>query len=426
MKKTMMVLALVALSTVVLFGAGVKEAKEADSGVTTIRWAYWGSGQRVQISQQAIDIYQSRHPNIRVNPEVSGGAGDHFVKVDTQLAGFNGPDIIQVGGNIPDYADVLHDLFPHDGKEINLSVIDPSAIEAGTIDGRLVGISTGVNMPALVYNKSLVERIGAPLPKTTMSYAEFKEYLKVLKSKLPAGIYPMQDIGVLSSNSTPFGYWSRYNGTPLYDAATRSTAVRPADGQRYLELFADYRREGLVPPADIAAGYAENNADSSMVIAGKAVIGFLWTNQLSGYQAATADELAFIELPGAAEKNALWQPPSQFYAVNKDSKHLAETVKFIDFLVNDPEAAYVLGSDRGTPASATARAAGSASPADQKVIDYMNVAGPHSSAETDHVPNDTEFNSTLYLIYQRSAFGQITPAQGGQQIYELLLRMIDK
>ncbi|MCK9547965.1 MAG: ABC transporter substrate-binding protein [Sphaerochaeta sp.] len=426
MKKTMMVLALITLGALVLFGAGTKETKAADSDVTTIRWAYWGSGQRVEISQKAIDIYQSRHPNIRVNPEVSGGAGDHFVKVDTQLAGGNGPDIIQVGGNIPDYADVLLDFFPHAGKEINLSVIDPSAIDSGTIAGRLVGISTGVNMPALVYNKSLVERIGAPLPKTAMSYAEFKEYLRVLKGKLPAGIYPMQDIGVLSSNSTPFGYWSRYNGTPLYDAATMSTDVRPADGQRYLELFAEYRREGLVPPADIAAGYAENNADTSMVIAGKAVIGFLWTNMLSGYQAATTDELAFIELPGAAETNALWQPPSQFYAVNKDSKNIAETVKFIDFLVNDPEAAFVLGSDRGTPASSTARAAGSASPADQKVIDYMNVAGPHSSAETDHVPNDTEFNSTLYLIYQRVAFGQITPAQGGQQIYELLLRMIGK
>lgn len=426
MKKTMLVFILVTAVALTLFGAGTKEAGAADSGVTTIRWAYWGSGQRVEISQKAIDIYQSRHPNIRVNPEVSGGAGDHFVKVDTQLAGGNGPDIIQVGGNIPDYADVLLDIFPHDGKEITLSTIDPSAIDSGTIAGRLVGISTGVNMPALVYNKSMVERIGAPLPKVSMSYAEFREYLVTLKSKLPQGVYPMQDIGVLSSNSTPFGYWSRYNGTPLYDAATKSTAVRPVDGQRYLELFADYRKAGLVPPADIAAGYAENNADTSMVIAGKAVIGFLWTNMISGYQAATTDELAFIELPGAAEKNALWQPPSQFYAINKDSKNIAETVKFINFIVNDPEAAYVLGSDRGTPASSTARAAGSASAADQKVIDYMNVAGPHSSAETDHVPNDTEFNSTLYLIYQRAAFGQITAAQGGQQIYELLLRMIDK
>ncbi|NMA23459.1 MAG: extracellular solute-binding protein [Spirochaetales bacterium] len=425
MKNTLLVLLLAILSVSFVFGAGTKEDAAA-SGTTTIRWAYWGSGQRVEISQKAIDLYQSRHPNIKVNPEVSGGAGDHFVKVDTQLAGGDGPDIIQVGGNIPDYADVLLDIFPFDGKAINLSVIDPSAIDSGTIAGRLVGISTGVNMPALVYNKSMVERIGAPLPKITMNYDEFKDYLRVLKSKLPAGVYPMQDIGVLSSNSTPFGYWTRYNGTPLYDASDKSTAVRPQDAQRYLELFDGYRKEGLIPPADIAAGYAENNADTSMVIAGKAVIGFIWTNQLSGYQAATTDELDFIEMPGAAETNALWQPPSQFYAVNKDSKNIEETVKFIDFLVNDPEAAFILGSDRGTPASSTARSAGSAFAADQKVINYMNIAGPHSSAETDHVPNDTEFNSTLYLIYQRVAFGQITPAQGGQQIYELLLRLIGK
>ncbi|MFA6784613.1 MAG: hypothetical protein WCR13_06915 [Sphaerochaeta sp.] len=56
----------------------------------------------------------------------------------------------------------------------------------------------------------------------------------------------------------------------------------------------------------------------------------------------------------------------------------------------------------------------------------MQVAGPHSSAETDHVPNDTEFNSTLFLIYQRVAFDQITPAQGGQQIHDLLVRLIAK
>ncbi len=99
---------------------------------------------------------------------------------------------------------------------------------------------------------------------------------------------------------------------------------------------------------------------------------------------------------------------------------------FIDFLVNDPEAALLLGSDHGAPASATARAAGSASPADQKVLNYMQVVGPHSSAETDHVPNDTEFNSTLFLIYQRVAFGEITPAEGGKQIRDLLVRLINK
>ena len=236
----------------------------------------------------------------------------------------------------------------------------------------------------------------------------------------------MQDIGVTSSNSTAFGYWTRYNGTPLYNAADNSTSVTAADAQKYLELFKDYRDNGLVPPADVAAGYAESNADSAAIIAGKVAIAFLYTNQLSGYQAATTDELDLIEFPGAAATKALWQAPSQFYTVNKDSKNAEETVKFINILVNDPDAAKILGSNRGASASASARASGASSEADQKILDYMSVSGPHSSLETDHVPNDTEFNSTLFLIYQRVAFGQNTPKQGGQEIAELLQRMIEK
>jgi multiple sugar transport system substrate-binding protein len=394
----------------------------------TLRWAYWGSESRIKRSQQAIDLFMAANPGIAVNPEVSGGTGDHFNKVDTQIAGGSGPDIIQMGGNINDYVKrgVLLPLDKYVGTILNTSVIDPSAIESGTIDGHLYGVSTGVTMPALVYNKSLLQRVGAPFPKVSMTYAEFRAYLVSLKSKLPAGVYPMQDIGALSSNSTPFGYWTRYNGTPLYNAATNSTAVTAAAAQKYLELFKDYRDNGLVPPPDVAAGYAETNADTSMLIAGKAAIGFIWTNQLAGYQAATKDELELIEFPGAAATKALWQAPSQFYTVNKNSKNPELAVKFINFLVNSPEAAKVLGNDRGASASATARAAGSSDVNDRKVLEYLKIAGPHTSKETDHVPNDTEFNSTLFLIYQKVAFGQISPAAGGQQIYDLIVRLIKK
>jgi multiple sugar transport system substrate-binding protein len=401
---------------------------QKSSSTITLRWAYWGSESRIKRSQAAIDLFQAANPGIVVNPEVSGGTGDHFNKVDTQLAGGSGPDIIQMGGNINDYVKkgVLLPLDKYVGTILDTSVIDPSAVESGIINGHLYGVSTGVTMPALVYNKSLVERIGAPLPKVSMTYPEFRAYLVTLKSKLPKGVYPMQDIGALSSNSTPFGYWTRYNGTPLYNDATNTTSITPAAAQKYLELFKDYRDNGLIPPPDVAAGYAETNADTSMVIAGKAVIGFIWTNQLSGYQSATKDELCLIEFPGAAETKALWQAPSQFYTVNKNTKYPEQAVKFINFLVNSPEAAKVLGNDRGASASATARAAGASDVNDQKVLEYLKVAGPHSSKETAHLPNDTELNSTLFLIYQKVAFGQLTPAAGGQQIYDLIVRLIKK
>ena len=426
MKKSLLLLLLSLTSLGMLFATGSQDSAAADDGSVVIRWAYWGSGERVTISQEAIDLYESRNPGVRVNPEVSGGAGDHFVKVDTQLAGGNGPDIIQMGGNIYDYADVLLPLDQFAGSAINVDVIDPSAVASGTINGELKGVSTGVTMPSLVYNKTMIEKAGAPLPPKSMTYDEFRDYLAVLKTKLPAGVYPMQDIGVMSSSSTPFGYWTRYNGTPLYNASNNSTSVTAAAAKKYLDLFKDYRDNGLVPPADIASGYAESNADTSSLIAGKVAIAYLFTNQLSGYQAATTDELDLIEFPGAAATSALWQAPSQFYTVNKDSKHPEETAKFINFLVNDPDAALILGSNRGASASSTARAAGAASEADQMVLDYMEVAGPHSSLETDHVPNDTEFNSTLFLIYQRVAFGQIDTAEGGDQIYDLIMRMTEK
>jgi multiple sugar transport system substrate-binding protein len=414
----------------VLTGCTKKDADavKAVSGANTIRWAYWGSESRVKRSQEAINQYQKLNPLLLVNPEVSGGTGDHFTKVDTQIAGGNGPDIIQMGGNIVDYVKrgVLLPLDQYAPDLLDTSTIDISAIESGTVNGQLYGVSTGVTMPALYYNKSLLQRIGAPLPKIAMTYDEFRAYLLAVKAKLPTGVYPMQDIGSQGSNSTPFGYWLRYNGTVFYDENTNSTELTPAVAKKYLDLFKDYRDNGLVPPADVAAQYAESNADSSSLIAGKVVIAYCWTNQLAGLQAATTDELDLLEFPGAEATLALWPAPSQFYTVNKDSKKREEAIKFINFLVNDPDAAKALGNDRGASASSTARAAGASDVNDQKVLDFLTIASSHSSKETPHLPNDTELNSTLYLIYQQVAFGQQTTEKGGQQIYDLVQRLIKK
>jgi multiple sugar transport system substrate-binding protein len=424
------VIAVATVGALLLGGCAKKEAGAAKAavGANTVRWAYWGSESRVKRSQEAINRYQELNPGLLVNPEVSGGTGDHFTKVDTQIAGGNGPDIIQMGGNIVDYVKrgVLLPLDRYAPALLDTSAIDASAIESGTVNGQLYGVSTGVTMPALYYNKSLLQRTGAPLPKVAMTYDEFRAWLLAVKAKLPAGVYPLQDIGSQGSNSTPFGYWLRYNGTVFYDEVTNTTELTPAVAKKYLELFKDYRDNGLVPPPDVAANYAESNADSSALIAGKVAVAYCWTNQLAGLQAATTDELDLLEFPGAEATLALWPAPSQFYTVNKDSKKSEEAVKFINFLVNNPDAAKALGNDRGASASSSARAAGAADVNDQKVLDFLAIAGPHSSKETPHLPNDTELNSTLYLIYQQVAFGQLDTTKGGQQIYDLVQRLIKK
>ncbi len=47
--------------------------------------------------------------------------------------------------------------------------------------------------------------------------------------------------------------------------------------------------------------------------------------------------------------------PSQVYGIPSSTKYPEEATKFLDWLVNDPEAAAILKDTRGVPASAAAR-----------------------------------------------------------------------
>jgi multiple sugar transport system substrate-binding protein len=440
MKKILLGMLVLMTGAVFIFGggqsggsAGGGSSAAGSSGAVTIRWAYWGGDARIQSSQAAIDVFQAANPGIIISMEPSSGTGDHFNKVDTQIAGGNGPDIIQYGGNFPDGAKrgILLPLeqYVGSGKAIDTSKIDAGTIETGTYEGHVYGISTGVVMPALIYNKTMLEKAGVPLPKATMTWDELRAYLVSVKPKLPAGVYPMQDFGSTSSGSIGFGYWLRWNGTPIYDDVSGTTKVTPAEAKKFLDQFKDYRDNGLVPPADISAGYAETNSDSSSFVAGKVAIAFIVTSQFKSFQQAATDEFGLIEPPGAAATKALWPQLSSVYTVNRDTKHIDAVIKFINFLVTSPDAGKFIGTDRGISASPTFRAGalqGNVASEDQKVFAYLDIATPHSSPETPHLPNDTELNSTLNLIYQRVAFGQINTTQGGQEIYDLLVRLSKK
>jgi multiple sugar transport system substrate-binding protein len=175
MKRVMLLLAVLILTSTVVFAGGSKETGPTSGN--TIRWSYWGGEARLRLVQQAIDIYTGETGNI-VAGEPAPGTNEHFQKFQTQLAGGNAVDIVQLGGDFtnlgikddrasaPDLADFLLDLTPYtkNGK-LNISNVDTAAIKAGTRDGKLYAIPVAMNMPAILYNKSLLERVGAPYPK---------------------------------------------------------------------------------------------------------------------------------------------------------------------------------------------------------------------------------------------------------------------
>jgi len=369
-----------------------------------------------------------------VAAEPAPGTGEHFQKFLTQFAGGNAADIVQLGGDfsnlnlkdnlqtVPGLDDILQPLDPFiKSGALDTSKVDPSALQLGTRDGKLYGLPVATNIQGLIYNKDLLTRVGAPLPKVSMTWAEWEAWLGQVQAKLPAGTYVLTDFGCMQNSSSFFGYWAGDNGTTQWDGA--KTQLTNAAVQAYLDLWAKWRAAGYVPPASVSADYAETNEASMSMIAGKTVVTMGWSNNITNWQNAIKDELDLIEPPNAAVKKGLAPQASQMMGISKKSKNAEAAAKFISYRVTDPGVWKIMGADPGTPVTPDARAASASSDVAKRINAYLDVAGAHTSPRMPNFPNDSEWTSGFFLIYQNVAYGRLTSAAGAQQAMDLITRL---
>jgi len=432
MKRALLVLVLLVVAGSMVFAGGIQQQQQQGN---VVRWSFWGGESRIRNYQLTNDIF-TQETGIIIAGEPAPGTDQHFDKFRTQFAGGMAADIIQLGGffsnlgisdNGREAPGVEALLYPLDSLVragyLDITNVDKAALDAGTRSGVLYAVSAGTNMPALVYNKSLLERVGAPMPKVDMTWAEFDTWLKAVQALLPAGTFAMTDNGATVTGSVFFGYWAGDNGTPMWDGAR--THLTAEIVQNYFDMWAGWRAAGVIPPAAIASDFAETNEATSSLIAGRTALSFIWSNQLNGYQASTPDTLDLIMLPNAGVSNGLWAQMSQMMGININSRNPQAAARYLSYRLNDPRVWAIMGADPGVPVTPAARAAvaANASPVTEKIVAYLDVAGRHASPPNPNMPNDTEWNSGLFLIYQQAAYGRITTTQAGQQVMDLIARL---
>ena len=426
----LLVVMLVAYTQPIGAQTGSDELPAYTGGPAEIRMGWWGNDDRAARTLQVIELFQQAYPDIKVIGEPNGGTADHFQIIDTQLAGKNAPDIIQFGGNWPDYKQYLEPLNGYLGKQLLIDTperFDQNALVPATdADGNLYVVSLGTNTLILAYNKTMIEAAGGALPKDNMTWDEMIAYGKELKAKLPEGVAPFVDNSTNTANYLSYFYTQQ--GTRLWtldDGGKSYATVESA--QKWLQMWADMRAEGLIPDADTTAAYAETGADSSALVAGKAAIGLIWSNQLAGYQAAMTDKLGATTLPVGGEDSYIIQM-SQYLGINKDSKNKEAVALFINFFVTSPQAGDVLQTNRGIPSSPVVREAidVGASPTDKEVYRIYAAVADRTIPQGPNLPNDQEFVNELRLIGQAVALGESTVDEGAEALQALIERLAVK
>ena len=131
---------------------------QGQTGTVNMIVSWWGNQTRNERTQQVLDLYSSQS-GITFDGQFAEWA-DYWNKLSTAAAGNTLPDIVQM-----DYAyldqfvnnHLLVDLTPYveDGT-IDVSNISEDILNSGKVGDGLYAIPTGINVPTLLYNKTLL------------------------------------------------------------------------------------------------------------------------------------------------------------------------------------------------------------------------------------------------------------------------------
>ncbi|WP_159881813.1 ABC transporter substrate-binding protein [Paenibacillus puerhi] len=386
-------------------------ADGANAQKVELRMTWWGSQTRHDLTTKALQLFEQKHPGIKIKAEYSGWDG-YFDKLSTQVAGSNAPDLIQMDyAFLTDYArrGALLDLGTYaDSKVLRTADHDASMIKAGSVDGKLYAITLGVNAPGVVYNSTLFKELGIEEPKESWTWKEFSDIAAKIAKAKGKGFYGSADI---SGTFNIFEVMVRQNGRALFEGGKLGATKEDFEG--WFNMWAELRKNGGITTPEVTAAMT-NAMETRPLALGTAAMDFAWSNQIIAFQKAMKnqnDALKIQVIPhlDGEKKIGEYLKPGQFISGYAKTSHPKEVAMVIDFLVNDPEAAQILGSERGVPVNSQMREQlkGSLGEIEKMVFDFVDTVSKHSSDIDPPYPQGfAEVDKNFKTTSEQISFGQ--------------------
>lgn len=415
------------LSSTAALAVGTFGSLPSFAQAANLRLIFWGGQARADRTYGVVDLFTAANPDISIDGEFLGWA-DYWPKVATQTAGGNQPDIIQMDYRyIGEYArrGSLAALDDFVGKGLDISKFDEDQLRNGTIDGKLIGISLGVAAGASVYNTKVLGDAGVEIDPMAWTYDDLLNHgPKVWE--LTGGATAMAPDG--SGIELLFENWLRQKGKALY--AEGKPAFSAEDVTEWFELWAELREaKAIISPDEQAIDTGQ--LETAPLVRGKSAMNFTTSNQLVAYQTLVPDPLGIAIFPATApdSKGGHYRNSSQYFTLSSSSAAPEAAAKFINFFVNTPEAATILGVERGVPASSAMREAvlPTLDERGQMVVKYIADLGEIAGDVPPTPPAAAgEVEVALKTKSQEVAFGAQSPADAGPAFYDQVIQTLGR
>jgi multiple sugar transport system substrate-binding protein len=423
MKRLAAALTLSLLSLVAFPGCGGRGKAAGTVERATIRVAWWGSEARHERTIRALQLYAREHPSVDIEYEYAAW-NDYWTRHTTQAAGNDLPDVMQqdyqyltewVGRGL---------IVPLDGEVaagvLDLSDAAESSLAGGRVDGKLYGVSLGINSLCMMLDADAFAAAGIALPADDWTWVDFERISLALSGRL--------GMPAVSGNIVHDHVWrSMYLGRGLWAYAQdgRSLGYPAADDPLFADQLKLARRlvaaGAMIPYGEIVASRSKGVEDDR-IVRGKSVITFLWSNQVVAAWTAAGIESRRFELralPRVAAKagSSNYMKPAQFFSVTRDAASPRESAALVDWFTNSIDANTLLAAERGVPIAGKVRDALKPQLAvpQQRVFEYLDriqkdvapIPPPDPVGNTDLINN-----VFIPRVVDPVMFGVIAPLEG--------------
>ncbi|WP_293910801.1 ABC transporter substrate-binding protein [Sphaerochaeta sp. UBA5836] len=254
MKRTLLVLLGLVMILATVGAQGSQEPQK--SGPVTLKYAFWGNPDAIGVEQDIIKAFEEKHPDIKIEPIVSGYA-DYHTKLMTMIAGNMAPDVMR----IDDYyfydfikLGAVESLSPYIQRDkIDLNLYPKMGIEEATVDGQIYGLPWGTAPLYMLLNLDVFEKAGVALPSLDWTTKDFERIVRSFNPQKDKVYGFAIDTNYLSSVLPHI--WSK-GGTLLSEDKSRYTGDSP-EASSAIQMLADLYKEGYMPKDTINSGNTE-------------------------------------------------------------------------------------------------------------------------------------------------------------------------
>ncbi|GGN59921.1 sugar ABC transporter substrate-binding protein [Actinoplanes lobatus] len=314
-------------------------------GKKTLRFAWWGSEERAKLTQQVVDLYVSKHPDVEIKTTYAA-YDPYFQKLATEMSGGNAPDVLQMGDRyLREYADrnTLLDLTPHLGSKIQTADLEQKLFPAGNLGAQTFGLPMGQTTHVLQYDAKRWEEAGAKLPADGWTWTDLKDAASKVSAKFGPKVSGLSDpFGI----EDWFGDWLRQQGKDLYTADGK-LGYTEAEIVAWWKLGEEFRAAKALTPPEVTANTTLTpfpRKESTAEFCPDSTVGMTsWDTYGS--------EFALSHFPTAGNGIGQFTQPPMMLSVAKRTENQDAALAFVDFFLNDPEAGAILGMARGLPAN---------------------------------------------------------------------------